>query len=48
MRYLSSIGKSDVAYQLATTDTYPGWGYMVKMEPLPSGNYGMATQPTLP
>lgn len=30
MRYLSSIGKSDVAYQLATTDTYPGWGYMVK------------------
>lgn len=30
MRYLSSIGKTDVAYQLAITDTYPGWGYMVK------------------
>lgn len=30
MRYLSSIGLSDVAYPLATTDTYPGWGYMVK------------------
>lgn len=30
MRYLSSIGKTDVAYQMATTDTYPGWGYMVK------------------
>lgn len=30
MRYLSSIGKTDVAYQMAITDTYPGWGYMVK------------------
>lgn len=30
MRYLSSVGRSDIAYRLATTDTYPGWGYMVK------------------
>lgn len=30
MRYLSTIGRTDVAYQLAITDTYPGWGYMVK------------------
>lgn len=30
MRYLSSAGHSDVAYRLAMTDTYPGWGYMVK------------------
>ena len=30
MRYLSQIGRGDVAYALATTDTYPGWGYMVR------------------
>lgn len=30
MRYLSAIGKTDLAYQLAIVDTYPGWGYMVK------------------
>lgn len=30
MRQLSEMGQGNVAYQLATTDTYPGWGYMVK------------------
>lgn len=30
MRYLSESGHGDTAYRLATTDTYPGWGYMVK------------------
>lgn len=30
MRYLSDSGHGDIAYALATTDTYPGWGYMVK------------------
>ena len=29
MRQLSDMGRGDVAYALATTDTYPGWGYMV-------------------
>ncbi len=29
MRYLSGIGQSEVAYRMATTGTYPGWGYMV-------------------
>lgn len=30
MRYLSDSGHGDIAYRMATTDTYPGWGYMVK------------------
>lgn len=30
MRYLSDSGHGDIAYQLATTDTYPSWGYMVR------------------
>lgn len=30
MRYLSETGSPEVAYCMATTDTYPGWGYMVK------------------
>lgn len=30
MRGLSEIGHGDVAYRMAVTDTYPGWGYMVK------------------
>lgn len=30
MRYLSDSGNGPLAYQLATTETYPGWGYMVK------------------
>ena len=30
MRELSELGRGDIAYHLATTDTYPGWGYMVK------------------
>ena len=30
MRELSELGRGDIAYRLATTDTYPGWGYMVK------------------
>lgn len=29
MRGLSRNGRPDVAYTLATTETYPGWGYMV-------------------
>ena len=29
MRQLSAMGRGDLAYDLATTDTYPGWGYMV-------------------
>jgi alpha-L-rhamnosidase len=27
---LTSIGRSDVAYQLLTTDTYPSWGYSIR------------------
>lgn len=30
MRELSKMGRTDVAYLLATIDTYPSWGYMVK------------------
>ena len=30
MRYLSKAGMGDVAYQIASTKTYPGWGYMVE------------------
>ena len=30
MRYLSKAGLGDVAYQLASAKTYPGWGYMVE------------------
>ena len=30
MRYLSDSGHGDIAYRMATIDTYPGWGYMVK------------------
>ncbi len=30
MRTLTNNGHADVAYALATQDTYPGWGYMVK------------------
>ena len=30
MRYLSRAGLGDVAWQIATTKTYPGWGYMVE------------------
>jgi len=30
MRYLSKAGLGDVAYQIASTKTYPGWGYMVE------------------
>ncbi|MCM1294847.1 MAG: glycoside hydrolase family 78 protein [Muribaculaceae bacterium] len=30
MRYLSECGRGDLAYRIASTDTYPGWGYMVK------------------
>lgn len=29
MRQLSDMGRGDVAYAMATTETYPGWGYMV-------------------
>lgn len=28
MRELSQMGHTDVAYLLATNDTYPSWGYM--------------------
>ena len=30
MRYLSKAELGDVAYQIASTKTYPGWGYMVE------------------
>lgn len=30
MRWLSDSGRGDVAWRMATADTYPGWGYMVK------------------
>jgi alpha-L-rhamnosidase len=29
MRTLSDNGRADVAYQIATQNTYPGWGYMI-------------------
>ncbi len=29
MRTLSDNGRADVAYQIATQTTYPGWGYMI-------------------
>jgi len=30
MRVLSDHGRADLAYRLATNDTYPSWGYMVR------------------
>ena len=30
MRYLSKAGLGDIAYQIASTKTYPGWGYMAE------------------
>jgi alpha-L-rhamnosidase len=30
MRTLTDNGRADVAYQIATQKTYPGWGYMVQ------------------
>lgn len=30
MRGVSAYGRPDLAYQLTTTRTYPGWGYMVE------------------
>ncbi|MGP8246056.1 MAG: glycoside hydrolase family 78 protein [Bryobacteraceae bacterium] len=30
MRTLSGNGRSDLAYEIATQKTYPGWGYMVE------------------
>ncbi len=30
MRTLSDNGQADIAYQIATQKTYPGWGYMVE------------------
>lgn len=30
MRTLSENGRSDLAYEIATQKTYPGWGYMVE------------------
>lgn len=30
MRTLTSQGRTDLAYAMATTTAYPGWGYMVK------------------
>ena len=30
MRYLSREGLGNIAWQIATTKTYPGWGYMVE------------------
>jgi|GEM_PF-36188 alpha-L-rhamnosidase len=30
MRYLADTGNNETAWKIATTDSYPGWGYMVK------------------
>jgi alpha-L-rhamnosidase len=30
MRTLSDNGRADIAYEIATQSTYPGWGYMVE------------------
>ncbi len=30
MRTLSDNGRADLAYQIATQKTYPGWGYMIE------------------
>ncbi len=30
MRTLTNYGRKDLAYKLATNDTYPSWGYMVR------------------
>ncbi|HEU4903648.1 MAG TPA: family 78 glycoside hydrolase catalytic domain, partial [Flavisolibacter sp.] len=30
MRWLTVFGRPDIAYQLASNTTYPGWGYMIK------------------
>lgn len=30
MRGLTQYGRADIAYKIATNDTYPSWGYMVK------------------
>ncbi|MFL5771712.1 MAG: alpha-L-rhamnosidase C-terminal domain-containing protein, partial [Flavisolibacter sp.] len=30
MRWLSKFNRIDIAYKLASNDTYPSWGYMVK------------------
>ncbi len=30
MRCLSDMGKGDIAYQMATQTSYPGWGYMIE------------------
>lgn len=30
MRYLSANGMGDIAYSIASTKTYPGWGYMAE------------------
>ncbi len=32
MRVLTKYGRSDIAYTLASNDTYPSWGYMVKQD----------------
>lgn len=30
MRWLTKFNRADIAYKLASNDTYPSWGYMVK------------------
>lgn len=30
MRYLSAVGRGDIAWKMATSDNYPSWGYMIK------------------
>lgn len=30
MRYLARMGRDDLAWQLATTEDYPSWGYMLR------------------
>lgn len=30
MRWLADTGHGELAYRMAVTDTYPGWGYMVR------------------
>lgn len=40
MPVLTAIGRSDLAYELATQTTYPSWGYMVARGRRPCGSSG--------
>jgi len=45
MRGLTKFDRADIAYQLASTKTYPGWGIWWQRVLPPFGNFGMAIQP---